>query len=701
MSHAPRAGTRAARSATILAALALASVAPALADPVRVVATDARGVTLEVAVGAWTLTAADADGRSQVSPLPGSHALGIPGRPTLPAFAVTLALPPDGRPSARVIATSGEQARDGVRLEVAGRPAFRDEGPGGLGIQPTVETVAPIADGPWPSNTLELAKPFGFRGRRLVWLEIRPFRYDEASGRVSSPLTLTVRVDFNRPAGASLLLAGGGLADPHVDGVLEGSVANWNQAQGWRTGSRAAAAGGSLFGRATPPGGASGGASRGAAQALAFDEDQPEVRVKITDTGLYRLAFDNLSTHGYPDQVPVGEVSVHRHEFLENAQPPYATIELPSEVEDANGNGVFDSGDGVWVWVRNWAERSGASYLQRFWGDTEVVYATRKPGGGLRMPQRPGWKNLTGIPQLASYPSFKHYERDAANIMPFVTLPTDTSIGVWQWTDLAFYYNRPDTIHVQTNDLDTTHNASITVRWVGRRADSHFMWAGLRNGLNQITTVVDSVSWFGKTAVVRSATFPGSVLTEGNTNFFRHWGKNGFGPPDQNDNAICFVGLDWFELTYWRRYRAVADYVRFNTADGSDDVQMHVDGFGTDSLRVYDVTDPDQPVRVTIDPAQVSSGAGGFAFDMQDSVAGTRREYVAAALQSPASSTRGPLAPPASAYGDVTRRNLWAANSADYLLVSPEAFLPALPPLHALRASQGRCGRISSKCWTI
>src|SRR2546429_635849 len=88
------------------------------------------------------LTAADADGRSQVSPLPGSHALGIPGRPTLPAFAVTLALPPDGRPSARVIAASGEQARDGVRLEVAGRPAFRDEGPGGLGIQPTVETVA-------------------------------------------------------------------------------------------------------------------------------------------------------------------------------------------------------------------------------------------------------------------------------------------------------------------------------------------------------------------------------------------------------------------------------------------------------------------------------------------------------------------------------------------------------------------------------
>src|SRR5207247_5353343 len=168
----------------LLAALAIALAAPVSAAPVRVVATDARGVTLQVSIGAWSLSAPGRDGRSHVNTISGAHSLNLPGRPQLPAFAATLLLPPEGRPSVRVVATGGEQAREGVKLEVAGRPVFRDDPAGKLGFQPFVEAVEPIADGPWPTSTVSLERPYGFRGRRLVSLEIRPFRYDEASGRV-------------------------------------------------------------------------------------------------------------------------------------------------------------------------------------------------------------------------------------------------------------------------------------------------------------------------------------------------------------------------------------------------------------------------------------------------------------------------------------------------------------------------------------
>src|SRR5262249_18486236 len=155
------------------------SALPALAEPVHIVSTDERGITLEVTVGAWSLTPAGPDGRARLGYLPGSHALIVPGRPQLPAYGVTLALPPDGRPSARLLSSTREQAREGVRLEVSGRPIFRDDPDGRLGPQPAIEPVAAIADGPWPASTVDLGQPFGFRGRRLAGLDIRPFRYDE------------------------------------------------------------------------------------------------------------------------------------------------------------------------------------------------------------------------------------------------------------------------------------------------------------------------------------------------------------------------------------------------------------------------------------------------------------------------------------------------------------------------------------------
>lgn len=661
----------------VLLSVALAGPLPAAAAPVRVLASDAKGVTLQLTVGAWSLSAPDRDGRVEVTGLRDAHALAEPGRPMLPAWSTTLALPPGAEPTARVLESSGEQARDGVRPVVAGRPVFRPDPSGRLGEQPGREAVAPIADGVWPTSMVSLDRPFAFRGRRLVHLELRPFRHDPATGRIASPLVLTVRVDFNRTGLAATATT---TADPdrHADAVLDGTVLNWPQAQGWRVPPAPLRDRASVFGTRPAAG----------ANATVFDESQPEVRVQLGESALYRLDYESLAAQGYPVGVPVGQVSVHRHEAIDGAVPPYVTIELPSEIEDSDGNGVFGPGDAVWVYARDWASRTNATRSRRWWGDAEVVFVTRAVSAATRVPQRAGWLGLTGLTSIPTFPFTKHFERDAAPIMQFVTSVADTNLGLWQWTDISSYYSRPDTIRVDTQDLDDTQNASISVRWVGRKFDTHLMWAALRNGRGQVTTVIDSVSWFGKSAITRSATFPGSVLTEGNTNFFRQWGKNQFAPPDPVSNAVSFSGLDAFDLTYARFTRAPFDYLRFNSGVATGPFQMTVEGFTTDSLRLYDVTVPDHPVRLTIAPAQIRVTPTGIAFDFQD-LADGRREYVVAGLASSPDPAYGPRTLPATAYSRVTRRDLWTQSTGDYLLVYPQAWAAAAAKLAAFRRSQG------------
>ena len=660
---------------TGLLAVASFVASPAAHAAVRVLSSDARGVTLQLTIGAWTLSPADAEGRVKVKPLGDAHSMAIPGRAMLPAWSATLALPPDARPTARVLSSSGEQARNDVRMVIAGKPGFREEPESNLGLQPIMEPVAEIVDGAWPPASVEMAAPFGFRGRRLVQLELRPFRYDATSARLWSPLELTVRVDFNRPAGASAMAETMGATDRHVDAALATSVLNWDQGQSWRVPPSAGRAGGSLFPRK----------AAGTGVLPAPEDDEDEVRVKLEETGLYRLRYDDLAAKGYPAGVAVSQVNVHRHEFVEGATPPYTTIDLPCEIEDANKNNVFDAGDGIWLWTRNWAERSNATSIRRFWGDAEVVFVTRKATGGLRVPHRAGWNNVGGLTALTSYPLKKHFEKDFATMLNFVTSTADTNIGVWQWTQFATYYQRPDTIRFDVNDIDNAKQVDVTLRWVGRKYEFHIMWAAFRNSSNQVTTFIDSVSWFGKAPFVRSVTLPGNTLTNG-TNFLRQWGKNQFAPPSSPANEISFAGLDWFDVTYWRNYRAVKDYVQFNTADAAaGDVEMSVSGFATDSIRVYDVTNPDAPVRVALDLPHVAAGT----FAMQDVVGGGRREYVAAAIQNPPAAGFGPKEPPASAYSVVVRRNLWAETTGDYLLVTPEAFANEVKPLADFRRAQG------------
>jgi hypothetical protein len=676
------------RAAALLLALPLALARTVQADAVRLVAADDRGVTLELALSDYAVGPAGVDGRSQLT-APGLTAHTLPGRPVLPAGSALVALPPGAVPVLGAVDADAEEVRDGVHLWLGDRRGFTQD-PQGLGWVPTAEPAAPILDGVWPMRPIELGTPFTLRGQRMVAVRIQPFRYDEAAARLWARRRLRVRVEF---AGA---MAGPGAPapaaeDPHWDPVLRGAVLNYEQGRRWRTARPAAARvggasigprDGSLFDR-SPGLARAAGPAGGAATAL-FDESDPEVRVQLDTTGVYELPYAALAAKGYPVGVPVGEVSVHRHEFVEDAIPAYQTIELPIEVDEQEpANGVFDGGDRIVVFVRSWAERSGASLPQRRWGDGEVIYATRVARGGLRIGPRSGWLDAAGLTPLASFPWTQRWEKNLLH-MPFPgTAPAETTYDQFHWTSIVPYYVRPETLLFEANHLDPTHGIPFTIAWQGGRVGVSYRTFGLvRNGNSVYTPVGDSVLWSGKSNLVVTDTLPGSAVTEGLTNSVVMWGRNGGAPPDPFANAFASASLNWFEATYWRRYRGIHDYLPCNSGDAVGPFEILATGFtDTTALRAYDVTDPLVPLRLT--GVRRERDGLEFALRLQDAtVLGAPRRYLVFSQPRAVDEARITAV-------SFPRRALSQGPAGDYLLIAPEAYRGAVQPLVDAREAEG------------
>ena len=667
------------QAAALLLALSLGSVPLAQADPVRLVAADARGVTLELALPTWSLTPPNQDGRSKLSAA-GLTAQGIPGRPVLPSATTLIALPPGAGAAVGAVAGDPEETREGVRLVLGNRRGFAED-PQGLGLVPIAEPAEPILDGPWPAATVRLGTPFTLRGQRLVSVTVHPFRYDEATQRLWARRRMQVRIEFTGAA-----VAGGRLApteDRHWDPVFQGSVLNYQQGRSWRVAPtpavrRAAPGSGSLFDR--PP--LRGATPAGRTQVAVFDEDDIEVRVQLDSTGVYALTFSALAAQGFPPGVPVREVSVHRHEFDENVIPAYQTIELPIEVDEAApANNVFDGADRIVVFVQSWAERSGATLPQRIWGDGEVVYVTRVARGGARIGPRNGWRDAVGITPLASYPWTQRWERNLVHLASPGTAPAESLYDQFHWTSLVPYYDRNENITFETNDVDLARDVQFSFSWQGRRAGGvYYTWGQVRNGDYSYYPVADSAGWSGKGNLDVSVTLPPGALTEGATNAIVQWSRSALQAPHPLNNAFANVGLNWFEATYWRSFKALRNYLLCNSADAVGTFELVATGFAdSNALRAYDITVPGDPRRMT--NVRREPVGPRFALRLQDdAVAGAPRRYIVFSE---------PRAVPASRITPVVRHNLAGGAAGDYVVIAPEAWTTALQPLVAKRTELG------------
>ena len=214
-------------------------------------------------------------------------------------------------------------------------------------------------------------------------------------------------------------------------------------------------------------------------------------------------------------------------------------------MDDADANGVFDSGDAIVAFVPNWVERSGVtSMAQREWGDAEVVFATRLAGGaGRRVPTRAGWRDAAGLDAARLVPGHPRWERNF-KYFGYPPAPDTAQVERFLWTNFAVYYTRADSFRFETNHLDTARSAVFRVLLQGTNSNVHNMYAQVRNGAGRVSWVADSLVWYDRSLRTVAVTLPGGAFSEGLTNRLVLWGKGSTGPPDPATITLSNSGLE-------------------------------------------------------------------------------------------------------------------------------------------------------------
>ena len=252
----------------------------------------------------------------------------------------------------------------------------------------------------------------------------------------------------------------------------------------------------------------------------------------------------------------------------------------------------------------------------------------------------------------ASFPETLHLETDA---FPSPFAGTDPRGDFWFWK--SFLAGDPDvgraTVSVAVPS-PAGGPASLVVNLLGFGGDQgvELRWNGASLG---------SDAWQGTGPHTATFSLPAGALLDG-ANQVELVAQQG----------IFF--LDSFDLSYARSYRAASGALAFR---GAGNAAVTVGGFASAAVGLYDLSDPQKPVRLSGIAAQPA--AGGYQVSFAPRSAGV--PYLAAGRE-------GLLAPagvtgvPASALRD-------GGNAASYVILTAAPLASAAGRLAALRAKQG------------
>ncbi|BDU75932.1 C25 family cysteine peptidase [Mesoterricola sediminis] len=209
----------------------------------------------------------------------------------------------------------------------------------------------------------------------------------------------------------------------------------------------------------------------------------------------------------------------------------------------------------------------------------------------------------------------------------------------------------------------------LTVRIAGKSATGLSPDHHVQVTLNG--TRVGDLTWTGTAVSAQELAVPAGVLAAGTNTL-------SLVLPGDTGASVDQVLLDAFEVRYGRPLAAVGGRLAFTLPAGASG-PVRITGFPSADLRLLDVTDPAAPVALT-GFTKVQDGAT-WTLTFQDASAATARACLAVAATSALA--------PAKVEGRTLGALRAATNGADWILVTPRAFLAAAEPLRAFRQAQG------------
>jgi hypothetical protein len=375
-----------------------------------------------------------------------------------------------------------------------------------------------------------------------------------------------------------------------------------------------------------------------------FDHPGQVVAIEVTRPGLTQVSSEALSAIGFS----TAEVDPH---FLHLSR---AGIEIPYEWE-GDEDEYFEAGERLQFYAQPRFSR---------WTESDVYFLQPTQAPGVRMGNRSA--DPTGLP--VGIPSVESIAEINAIYTPecyCAPIPAGRDGDRWVWDRLQLPSPFTGSYPIRLEGVDQTQPASLSLWLIGitdvAASPDHQVEVSI-NGL-----LLGNIQWDGKQAVEASYSIPAFVLEDGDNTL-------SLTLPGIEGVSVEGVWLDAYSIRYARKDTPVGETISFTSEESAHAYTLGLNS--TDGMRAYAVSNPDQPLRLT--DVQISAPNN---ISLGDPAGSGANHYWVTSESGILTPSRMRLVTPL--------QGEYAVTGADYLVISPLEFIPALADLVALREEQG------------
>lgn len=358
------------------------------------------------------------------------------------------------------------------------------------------------------------------------------------------------------------------------------------------------------------------------------------IKIEVSAPGLYRLTGADIRATGVdPALIAPDTIRV----FRKDAEIACDVSAAPSGMADTDFLEFYAQG------MDN--QYTNADVYWLYWGGD----------AGRRM----AWTDGAVSGAASRISSFSEILTVEENHALWTETPAAPAADYWFWERFTSPQSAEYAVQVPS-PVKNAGNAEVTAVFQGR-SGTHRTVVSL-NG-----RVVSDETWEGSGVFTPSGLVPQTALGAG-ANTLKVECRSA-GSPD----VLYFNRL---EIRYRRHLAAAGGVLEFSLAD-PDAGDVEITGFTGSTIRIFDITDPQSPRRM----ANVAIAAAGSGFSAAFAHAGGEKTYLAVGSD-------GVRTPDRIIHRKFSNlRN--TGNAADYLVIAPKEFMPALADLLELRRRQG------------
>jgi len=370
----------------------------------------------------------------------------------------------------------------------------------------------------------------------------------------------------------------------------------------------------------------------------------PKVAVEVNQTGLTEITYENLSAVGYP------VTTAHPNQL----HLTLAGKEIAYEW-DGDSDTSFEPGERLLFYA--------APRFSRY-SPFDVYFLEEGNSPGMSMESRSA--DPLGLPAGVARVEITAEENRIYTPDCFCApIPPGRDGDRWVWDRLQRDTHPTQSYSIGLAGVDPSQPATLILWLIGftdvsAKPDHHVQVA-----LNQ--NYIGQVEWDGKESISAAFYFPGSMLINGSNSLT-------LSLPGIPSVEVEGAWLDAFSIDYGRDDSSSGESIFFRGEEASHTYIISLDS--SQGLRAYDVTDPGRPLRLS-----------GFTLDtsgkltLGDGLVSGNPHYWITSEAGIANPERLHLVPALETEADFS--------GADYLIISPAEFVPALDDLISLRQKQG------------